>query len=238
MKNKIAIAVCEDERIILEIIDSKLKSVLAQIKFQEYEIGLFQSGLDLINSKTQYNLILLDIELPDVDGLSLAKKLNDSEIKPIIILITNHKELMEWGFHVRAFRYLTKPINNHLFNEAIINAINEILLVNTVIITEGGKSILLDLKEIIYIESLGEGCCIYTNESKYIRREPLKYWLNRFPKNEFVQTHRSYIVNLRHVDSIEASLVCMKNGNKAPISVRKRKTLNDAMHLYIRRKFC
>lgn len=89
---------------------------------------------------------------------------------------------------------------------------------------------MLDLKEIIYIESLGEGCCIYTNTSEYIRREPLKYWINRLPKKEFTQTHRAFIINLRYVNNIESNFIYMKNGSKIPVSVRKQKILKHVLY--------
>jgi len=233
MKNKILIAVCDDERFMLKIIESKLKKVLSQMKFQDYCIHLFHNGLDLLKSRIQYDLVLLDIEMADIDGLSLAAKLNASENKPLIIFITIHKEFMELGFHVKAYRYLTKPINDNLFAEAVKNAIKEILRFDKILVTDKDKKILLALKNIIYIESLGEGCCIYTGEAEYIRKEPLKFWLSRLPKKDFIQTHRAYIVNLRHIDYLEPDQVCMKNGSKVPVSVRKRKALHDALRVYL-----
>ena len=236
MKTKIKIAVCDDEIIILEIIINKLKNVLNQTDFKDYDIHSFSNGLDLLKSKEQFHLILLDIEIPGTDGLSLAKILNDSEMRPIIIFITSHKELMPWGFHVKAFRYLTKPFDNHDFNEAIDSALKELLQVDTIIIDTPDNSILVDVKEIVYIESLGEGCCIYTSSSNYIRKETLKYWLNHLPKNNFIQTHRSFVVNLKYVRSIETNHVYLKNDNNVPVSFRRRKVLKESLHNYIRRK--
>jgi len=234
---KIKIAVCDDEKIILEIVEAKVRQTLAQMEFQEYKIYLFDKGIDLLRSKEQFHLLLLDIEMPEVDGLSLAKRINDSEKKPLIIFITNHKELMMWGYHVRAFRYLTKPFMDKEFSEAIFSAMSEILLVDTIIITEAGKSILLDVNDIVFIESLGEGCCIHSNNGiKHIRKESLKYWISRLPNGVFIQTHRTFIVNLGYVNDIMTNQVHMKNGYEIPVSVRKRKFLNDALHSYIRRK--
>lgn len=236
MRTKIKIAICDDEKIFLEIIIKKLELTLNQLNFQDYDILSFHNGLDLLKSKEQFHLILLDIEMPEADGLSLAKRINNSEVRPLIIFITSHKELMPWGFHVNAFRYLTKPFNDHDFNEAIDSALKKILLVETIIIDTVDYCILVDVRDIIYIESLGEGCCIYTNSSNYIRKETLKYWLNRLPKNTFVQTHRAFVVNLESVYKIETTHVHLKNGNDIPVSFRRRKILNDSLHDYIRRK--
>lgn len=236
MKTKIKIAICDDEKIILEIIINQLRSTLNQMSFQDYDIHSFNNGLDLLKSKEQFHLILLDIEMPGADGISLAKRINNSEIRPLIIFITSHKELMPWGFHVNAFRYLTKPFNDHDFNEAIDSALTEILLVETIIIDTPNNSVLVDVGEIIYIESLGESCCIYTHSSNYIKKETLKYWLNHLPKNNFIQTHRAFIVNLKYVSSVETNHIHLKNGTDVPVSFRRRKILNDSLHDYIRRK--
>lgn len=238
MNTKIKVAVCDDEGIMLEIIEEKLRQAFAQIKFKYYDIHLFQNGMDLLKSQNRFDIILLDIEMPDMDGLSLAKRLHGSKTDPLIIFITCHRELMEWGFHVRAFRYLTKPINDNSFNEAIKNALNEIMVVDTILVSDSTKRALLDVRELIYVESLGEGCCFYTNTSKYIRNEPLKYWIDRLPKKEFIQTHRAFVINIRYITNIEPNIVNMKNGSRVPVSVRRRKALNDALHQYLRRKLC
>lgn len=236
MGAKVKIAICDDEKIILEIINNKLKNALNQMNFEDYEIHSFHSGLDLLKSQEQFHLILLDIEMPGVDGLSLAKGINNSEIHPLIIFTTSHKELMPWGFHVNAFRYLTKPFNDYDFNEAIESALREILLVETIIIDEPDNCFLVDIRDIIYIESLGEGCCIYTNSNNFIRKDTLKHWLNNLPNDNFIQTHRAFIVNLKYVSNVTNNLVHLKNGKDVPVSVRRHKVLVDALHDYIRRK--
>ncbi|CRZ33802.1 LytTR family two component transcriptional regulator [Herbinix hemicellulosilytica] len=232
MDNKIKIAVCDDDKFILKIIENKIKEVLREINFNDYDIYLFHKGLDLLKSKLNYNLVLLDIEMADIDGLSMAVRLNALESKPLIIFISAHRDLIELGYHVKAYRFLTKPINDLLFSEAIVNAINEIILIDKLVVVDNDKKILLDLKDVICVEALGEGCCIYTTQNNYIKKEPLKYWLKRLPKKDFIQTHRAYIINLRHIDFIELNQICMKNGIKIPVSVRKRKTLNDILRTY------
>lgn len=174
--------------------------------------------------------------MPKIDGLTLGKTISTNQMPPLIIFITSHKEMMTWGYHVRAFRFLCKPLEDSTFQEAILSAIKEILLVDTIMLSHAGNKHLINVKDIIYIESLGEGCCIYTTSSKYIQKEPLKHWLNRLPPHNFIQTHRAFIINLGHVQMIKPTLVHMKNGSEILISVRKRKHLQDALHEYIRRK--
>lgn len=236
MQKTIRIAVCDDERIIMEIVKEEIQKVLNDMDVKEYIIDLYSNGLDLLKSSEKYYLLILDIEMPGVDGLTLAKIVNESKDKPIIIFLTSHKELMTCGFHVRAFRYLIKPIIQEEFAEAISSAMKEILLFDTLVLEENKKQQVIDISDIIYIESLGEGCCIHTEKLKFIRKESLKYWTKRLPEKVLIQTHRGYIVNLGYVRSLTSNTILLKTEEKIPLAARKRKYVNDALHEYVRRK--
>ena len=126
MKNMIYIAICDDEEIPIRYIKNKLEQELQKMEVTSYQLDIYYSGVDLLKNKKTYDILLLDIEMPEMDGFSVAKGMNQLKKKPLIIFLTSHREFMSKGYHVKAFRYLLKPISDQEFQEAIFSAIKEI----------------------------------------------------------------------------------------------------------------
>ena len=102
---RLKVAVCDDEKIIC----NEIKKRLLEIR-PEFEVLLFSSGDELIKSDKNFDLIFLDIEMPQLDGMETAQILRKNHKNEYIIFLTSHSELMAEAFKVKAFRFLEKPI--------------------------------------------------------------------------------------------------------------------------------
>jgi len=231
------IAICDDEEIMTRIAKEKLEQVLDSMGINDYSLDCYHNGKDLLNSEKNYHLLLLDIEMPEIDGFSLAKELNQlAKKKPFIIFLTSHKGLSLKGYHVNAFRFLVKPIKDKELQEAISSAVKELMMFCNIVVKVGKEKELISIRELIYIEALGDSCNIYTQESSFVVTEPLKYWKKVLPEALFIQTHKSYLINLQYLKRIKESNVYLKNGEEIPLAFRRRKEVTDTAHEFVRMK--
>ncbi|MFQ9515778.1 MAG: LytR/AlgR family response regulator transcription factor [Eubacterium sp.] len=229
---RLSVAICDDEK----IIRSEIKRILLEIR-PEYDVSIYGSGRELIKSKKVYDLIFLDIEMPELDGMKTAEILRKNENDEYIIFLTSHVELMPEAFKVKAFRFLNKPIESEKFCEAVTEAEKEILSNEKLAVSIKGEMKLIGLKDIVYLEAFGDGTYIYTNKEVIESGNTLKYWSQRLGTKYFFQTHKSYIVALRHVENIDATRVKMKFNCKeeeVPVSRRKRTQLKQAVFEFVR----
>lgn len=173
----------------------------------------FDNPVDALKfiQNTQIDAVFLDINMPELDGMSLAKILSklNSELK--IIFITAYREYAAEAFEIKAFDYLLKPYSESRIKEVLNNLtlsksndlIKENNKINKITVSSGDKLIVLSLDEICYIEIIEKESLVYTKTSTYTSKLKLSKWEEILPKNKFYRTHRSYIVNLDKIREIE-----------------------------------
>lgn len=140
------IAICDDEKIYLEEISQNIKK-----RNSDYKINVYNSGAELVKNNPDYDIIFLDIEMPDMDGMTTAERLREMKFDGIIIFLTSHTEFMPDAFKVKAFRFLSKPIDAKKLYEALCAAEKEIMNTEHVIIKCNGNSVYMKLTDIVFI---------------------------------------------------------------------------------------
>ncbi len=195
-----------------------LEKYVEQVSFLE-RVATFNDSLkslEFLNTHT-VDLILLDIQMPQLTGLQLSKIIS-KDIK--IIFTTAYPDFALEGFELSALDYLVKPIAFERFYQAVSKLQSgpkqEIQPSNSVdfifIKTDGkNKFVKLFLKDILYIESLQNYICIHTLEQQFITHSSLRNVLESLPQDDFVQTHKSYVVALKQIESTDNFSVFINN---------------------------
>lgn len=225
------IAVCDDESIIAEDIAEKLR----QYK-PEYTIDLYLSGKDLLEAEKEYDLIFLDIEMPEISGMDVAMKLRDSGFQGDLIFLTSHTECMPDAFKVKAFRFLQKPVVDSDFEEAVRESEKEIMNHKKILVhtTEGTR--LLCIKDIIYFETVRNYTYIHMKQGEVETRKTLREWMDIVGNEHFYQAHKSYAVALRYIETVGNDGISLQYTNvKIPVSRRKIKEVKDAFFCYVKK---
>lgn len=193
-------------------------------------------------SKQQVDLIFLDINMPEISGLSFAKALQ-KETK--VIFTTAYREYAVDGFDLQAVDYLLKPISL----ERLIKAINKFLgehivpeektrskitseATNYMFVRADRRMIKIMFEEILFIESLSDYLKIHTTEKTITTRETISNILTRLPTSLFVRSHRSYIVNLLQINSFTNEVIEIEN-NAIPISRSYKKDVVSLLNTTI-----
>lgn len=228
---KLQIAVCDDERILCGDIR---KQILKTNK--DYTVDTFLSGEELIEKANKYDVIFMDIEMPDENGMEIAQKLRNLDFEGYIIFLTSHVEFMQEAFKVKTFRYLNKPINNTDIEEALSEIEKELASNRKIIVDEYGKETIIDIKNIIYIKSENRTTNLYLVNGIIETKYPLKYWMGKLNDCDFCRSHKSYYVSMRHISVIETDRIILKDKEKSvPISRRNYNNIKQSYFNYIRK---
>lgn len=217
--NTLRIAVCDDVEEECAAIVCMTERILREEGIV-HSITAYNSAellMSDIKNTSPYHLLLLDVMMDTVDGISLAAQLRAWGDKSQIVFISSNREMAMRGYEVNAVRYLAKPMEEEKLKEALLychriwQAKREIAIP-----TEQGLY-RTSLADIIYAEAYDRGTRfvfaghVLETRMKYSEAEML------LPKSEFLQCHRSFIVNLAWTVYIRHYEFVLKNGNTVPI---------------------
>lgn len=173
----------------------------------------FDNPVDALkySQENKVDIIFLDINMPELDGMSLGKILSKLNPELKIIFITAYKDYAVEAFEIKAFDYILKPYSEKRITEVLdnltaikdSNPIKDIEKINKVTVFFKEKMVVLSLDEIYYIEVAEKESLVYTKDEVYTSKFKISKWEEILPENKFYRTHRAYIVNLDKIKEIE-----------------------------------
>lgn len=184
-------------------------------------VGTFGDAIESLSflKKEPVDLIFLDIHLPKISGLDFLKSLQNP---PSVILTTAFPDYAIESYELNVVDYLLKPFSFQRFVQAVskVNS-NDSKTTSApknpdLFIKSGHDLIRINRSDILYIKADADFTEIYTDKKRYLSNETLKFWAEDLG-NEFVRVHKSYIINLDHLEKVSAAFVVMDNGAEIPI---------------------
>ena len=182
----------------------------------------FKNAIDALEYIQNHNidLIFLDIEMPKLSGISLAKII---ENKTKVIFTTAHREFALEGYELNVVDYLLKPFSFDRFLKAVQRVVkretqNTETLINDFIYVKVNKKMMkINFSELLYIEGLSNYIKIHTKNETLVVYDKLSVLANRLSSNSFMRIHKSYIINLKKVKLYTREYVEISNKH-IPIS--------------------
>ena len=221
----LTIAICDDDNSqinSLKIILTEWNSHITIYEYRSAEQFLFNYP------DKGYDLLLLDIEMGDMNGMELAQKLrNNGDMLPIIF-ITGFSEYMSVGYDVEALHYLLKPVDKAKLFEVLDRYSNRRKNSGRVIFPCGDESVCLNDDDIIFLEAFGKKTQITLKDNKKILCTCGLGSAAEKLGEDFIACHRSYIVNIGYIHSISKTDVTLDNGEIIPLSRRSYDCVNKA----------
>ncbi len=226
----IQIAVVEDEEQYVNKLTEYIQKYQKE-RDKKIKLTVFRDGEDITeNYKGGFDIILMDIQMRFMDGMTAAEKIRQLDQDVIIMFITNMIQYALRGYEVDAMDYVVKPVEYFSFSQKLDKAIGRLKFQNieylTVVIGDGMMK--LKLSDIWYVESQGHNAIFCTNKGKYIVRAVLKELENNLTEKGFFRCSKGYLVNMNQVDGI-AGMDCLVHGEKVPISRAKKKEFMDLL---------
>ena len=226
------IAICDDE----ELYRVELKTILDKLLINvDYNIDTFDDGNRLVESfkALPYDILFLDIEMPAVDGITLAKSLRAISEKVFIVFLTSHVEYAIEGYEVNALRYLTKPVDIDKLKEVIRYVQEKQGASRQLIIKEDGEELLININDVIYLESMNQNVRIVTTQGEHVIRYNIGDFEEQLKNDGFFRSHRGYLISLAKVKKLSKNDVIMEGDVILPVSRSNVKALKDALYTYV-----
>lgn len=250
------IAICDDEQVQIEYIESIIAG-WSKKKGQSCKVEAYPSAESFLfayEDNKDYDILLLDVEMGELSGIDLAKRLRRDNSKAEIIFLTSHFEFYGEGYEVDALHYLIKPIAPDKLMTVLDKAVEKLAVEPpSVVITCEGETIKLYEKDICYVESLLHYIVIHAHtpasssnntmgvacvkgpsgnigsagEKEYRIKENISSFEQKLSQ-DFYRIHRSVLVNLKQIVRISKTLVTMENGTELPLARGKYDALNEA----------
>ena len=212
--------IIDDEPLALEL----LEDFISKIPFLELA-ATCSNGFDAatVLQEQKIDLIFTDIEMPDFSGIDFIKSL---DYKPMFIFTTAYSHYAVEGFNLNAIDYLVKPIPFHRFLKAATRALNslppkekeELPNINQetsqqfIFVKSEYENLKINLSDIKYVEGLKDYIKIYTHADKPILTlNSLKNFEERLGKLNFIRVHKSYIISLKHIHSVQRNRIIIDN---------------------------
>jgi len=221
-----------------QIAISTLKQLASQVK-DAVVVGECANAMEAYNFLQQQSvdLLLLDIEMPGMTGLELAKNLGNK--RPVIVFTTSKKEYAAEAFELNVADYIVKPVIPARFIQAIDKA-RELIQSNKEQVEMGSDEFIfirdsnivrrLSVTDILFAEAMGDYVKLHTTQKFYAIHTTLKAVEERLPTRQFIRVHRSYIVAIAKIDSIQDGALVIQ-GKPIPVADAYRATLNKRMNV-------
>lgn len=215
-----------------------LKQLVSQVQSLDL-VGECSDAMEAYNylNSTAIDLLLLDIEMPDMTGLELIRKLGNK--KPLIIFTTAKKDYAVEAFELNVVDYLVKPITLSRFVQAIEKA-NETLESDKqevkleeqgfVFVKDNGVLKRISIDDITYLEAMGDYVKVHTPQKFHVVHATLKSIEEKLPASKFVRVHRSYIVAVNKIDYIQEGTIAIGK-NTVPVADTHKAALNKRLNL-------
>ncbi|MFI8715930.1 LytTR family DNA-binding domain-containing protein [Brevibacillus brevis] len=232
------VAICDDEEKHREFVKSILLTLSIKTNI-EFVIESFDSGEQLVSyyerQETPFHILILDIEMGGMNGIQTARTIRGlNNLDEQIIFLTSYPKYMVESFDVMTYQYLIKPISPSILEEKIIKLHQyfQALDKKYMVIKSGYEEVVLKFDELISIEAaksltIKSKLHFTTTNQTYESKGIISDYALALKDCNFIQIHRSIIINLLHVKKFASGVVLMSNGKELPIGRSKMKEVKD-----------
>lgn len=205
---------------------------------EQFQIVTYSDGLDIIEADlTDVDIILMDIQMTHLDGMSAAQQIRSRDKNIIIIFITNLAQYALQGYKVEALDYVLKPVQYFAFSQTLQKAVTRIKASREskafyLHVMRDNVMVRLDVESITYIESQDHKVIYHTKGRTIETRDTLKNLEQRLEGRSFARCNNCYLVNLAYVEAVKENSVTVA-GELLQISRPKRKAFMEALAAYV-----
>ncbi len=228
----IKIAICDDDLNYLNSLENMLKSYFEN-KNYTLELSKFNTAKNLIldiQDGSNFDIAIIDIEMPDVNGMKLAQTINDLCNNCIVMFLTSYIQYAVDAFKLKIFRYIPKSQTNSRLSPAIDDAIKIVAekQQRQVLISKYNHIENIHFNDIIYIQKNGKySTFVCKNNREIDKRQSIINTYKALDKDDFIFIDRGCIVNLNNLKRIENNDVICINGDKLAISRSNQKDVKE-----------
>lgn len=217
------IAICDDEIKYINDVECHLKQYFNEHGLT-FDLFKYNSGADLLNSGNAFDIVFLDIEMDDINGIELGKKLQRANPDLILIYVTAYNHYLDDALDLGITRFFDKPIDSKRFYKGLDKAIEKLDKIEVQIHLRDSNNGIVTVKmnEIVMVEIEGRKTKVVTENGIYHSKNNIREWRNRLNKSYFETPHNSYIVNTNYITYFCKEYIKLINMHTVPIAYKRR----------------
>ncbi len=228
------IAIVEDEDLYAEQLSEYMEKFQEEYN-QEIRITRFRDGDQIVeNYKGNFDIILMDIQMKFMDGMSAAEEIRKMDKDVIIMFITNMTQYAIRGYEVDALDYILKPVSYFSFAQKLDRAIRRLgnRESHTVVLNLTNGIVKIKIEDIYYIESEGHNLVYVTKNGEVRMRAKMQDAEDTLLQYGFFRSHKGYLVNMEYVEGIKDGN-CLIHKQELPISRGRKNDFLKALAVYM-----
>lgn len=229
----IKIAVVEDEQMFVSQLTAYLLAYQRETG-EELEVKVYQDGDGIVSDyHMQFDLILMDIQMKFVDGMSAASEIRSVDSEVAIMFITNTPQYAIRGYEVGALDYILKPVSYFAFSQKLGKALARLRRREHRYLTipVKGGFLRMDAADIYFVESCGHNLIYHTAKGEYVSSGTMKSAEAQLHAFDFARANKCYLINLRHVEGIQEKCAVVK-GHRLQVSRPKMNVFMQELTRY------
>ncbi len=221
----INIAIVDDRKDQCELLRKHIERYFTENP-ETYSVSVYQDPeLFLVDYTAQFDLITLDIRMPQMDGMTLAKRIRKVDDSVILVFVTDLASWATKGYEVEALDFMVKPVRYYDFamkmKRVMARHERDGVSDSVVLMTQNGR-VKLSQRDILYVEVMGHDVTYHTRKGDYNYYGTLKEVEGYLQREMFARCNSCYLVNLHHVDSVDQA-VCVVDGIPLRMSQTRKK---------------
>ena len=231
----IKIAICDDEPKICSVYQTRVQFILKGQKIKS-SIDIYTQPLEFLEAlkAKAYDIILLDIDMPELSGLQLAEKIQGLPGKPLLIFVTNQDALVYQTFLYHPFSFIRKSFLEEELETVLLQAVKEVSGRKIRYTFRCGKeTVSLLLSDILYLEAEGNYIRLHTQDTDYRFRETLANVERELEPQGFVRIHKGFLVNQEAVYRIGSDEVTLFDQERLPIGRSNKEQVKERLTRYL-----
>lgn len=229
----IKIAIVEDEQLYAKQLHEYLRKYEKE-NGEVIEVTIYSDGDQIVEKyQSQYDIILMDIEMKFMDGMSAAEEIRKIDTEVVIIFITNMTQYAIRGYAVDALDYVLKPVSYFALSQRLNRVIGRMRKRESkmIMVNMKGGIVRLNIANIYYIESQGHTLILHTILGDYETSGTMKEMESKLLGMNFCRGNKGYLINLQHVDGISDGCAIVKD-EKLILSRARKKEFMEALTKY------
>lgn len=233
----LSVVICDDEFVIAEDLMRRVLEIMGD-KIDDISVFASRETLeDAVREGQEPDIALLDIQLQQESGIELARELFPEGSRTQVIFVTGFPEYHTEAYEAEHIYFLLKPVDGPALRRALQKAERRLarLAPKELTLTFRSQTIRLPADEIWYIESMGRKVIVHREKTILEYNGTLNDLEERMPA-QFLRCHKSFFVNLDHVEKMETSQFVLRNGQQVPISQLRRGTTRQLFLKYLSEK--
>lgn len=230
------ILICDDEIKYINDLQTYVQEYMDN-RGINYEIDTTTSSNAILENDISYDLVFLDIQMPELDGFDVARELKNRNSKVVIFFVTAFNEYQDDAMDLQVFRFFEKPFDVKRLYSSLDKAMEYIdgSYVDVFIYNDKEHKRIL-VVDIIYIKRENRKNYLYTKEGEFVVRESIEEWSDKLPTTFFYQVHKSFLVNLHYVTRYNYTELYLNETIRIPVAPRKQADFHKAWFNYLKRR--